>query len=288
MLTFMLLAGAAALTVYGIRHRALTWHYTQLLRYQFDKLTRAGEIKILLVGDSSLGNAIDARAWSSALGKPVLSLALTGAYGYGGSLNMIRNALRHSKTIETIVLFHYTGMPKDPPSYHGMILTADRWEDLDLVPFSDAWSSVINLSMAVNVAGSFFLRSDRIEAFADADYVPQGPAMVEDPAQLKFEPTEIREEHLHVLSAIAKLCEERSLRCLYVQGPVVNSICENSRDFIAATHQFAAKSGLQPVSESPLCMPRNETGDTENHVAPQFKQAYSARYLRLIAPYLIR
>ncbi len=287
--TAALLLAAAAISVFGIRHRVMTWHYTQLLRYQFDKLSKAEGAKVLLVGDSSLGNAIDARAWSGALGKPVLSLALTGAYGYGGSLNMIRNALR-SQPIETVILFQFAGMMREPVTFEGMVLTADRWSDLDLVPFSAVWSSVVNFSMAVNVTGTFVLRGgSRLDSFVPNDYVPQDAAMPllgPEPAPVKLDPAAIRPGHARVLSAIAALCNEKKLRCLYVHGPLTRSICDNSADFIATENRVVRATGLTPVEGTPICLPWRDTGDTENHVTPRLKPDYSARYLALVRPYL--
>lgn len=288
-MTGLLLLAAAAVSAVGIRHRVMTWRYTQLLHYQFDKLSKTSGAKILLVGDSSLGNAIDARAWSSALGKPVLSLALTGAYGYGGTLNMIRNALR-SQPIETVIVFQHAGMMRDKIVYEGMVLTADSLSDLDLVPFSAIWSSLVNLATAVNVTGTFLLRArGQTDTFAATDYVPQAAAMPDtgsEPAELALDPNDIVPGHARVLSAIAALCIEKNLRCLYVHGPLTRSICANSAEFFAAENRIIRSAGLTPVDGMPICLPWRDTGDTENHVAPQLKQNYSARYLALISPHL--
>jgi hypothetical protein len=92
--------GLAAVTLVSLvswlclSHGLVGWHFAQLYRYQLAELTVDEPAAVVLVGDSSVGNAVDARAWSSTLGKPVLSLALSGDYGYRGTLNMLRRALR--------------------------------------------------------------------------------------------------------------------------------------------------------------------------------------------------
>ena len=76
----------------------------RLLRTQLDRLEAAKEIDVVLLGDSSLGNAVDARAWSRESGKNVLALPLAGYFGYEGTLNMLRRVLRHDRPELVVVM----------------------------------------------------------------------------------------------------------------------------------------------------------------------------------------
>ena len=267
----------------------MTWQYTQLLRYQLSKLADAKNTKILLVGDSSLGNAVDARAWSKALGEPVLSLALTGAYGYGGTLNMIRRALR-TQPIQTIVVFQFVGMLAQPASDEGALMTAARWSDLEYVPFSAFWSMTVNLATAVNVLGTFVLGSKDLTAnYRAVDYVPQVKPLPQTQSDLKpktYDPADIHRGHMRFLAAIGKICAQKKLRCIYVHGPLTEAWCKTSGDYVAAANRFVRMAGLTPVKGTPICLPWRETGDTVNHVIPALKELYSQRYLELVKLYL--
>jgi hypothetical protein len=53
----------------------------EIYGYQRDKLGTARTIDIAFVGDSSLGNAINAELFSSLSGHNAVNLALTGSYG---------------------------------------------------------------------------------------------------------------------------------------------------------------------------------------------------------------
>ena len=283
------MAVAAAVSIYGIRHQVMTWQYTQLLRYQIKKLAAAKGTKVLLVGDSSLGNAVDAHAWSRALGEPVLSLALTGAYGYGGTLNMIRRALR-TQPVQTVVVFQFVGMLAQPVSEEGAVLTAGRWSDLENVPFTAAWSVAVNLATTVNVLGTFVLgRKDLTASYRAVDYVPQVkplPEVQSEFAPKTYNPADIRPGHMRFLAAIGSLCARKKLRCLYVHGPLTEAWCRTVGPYVAAANRFVRKAGLTPVEGTPICLPWRETGDTENHVIPALKERYSGRYLDLVKPYL--
>ena len=288
-MTAILVIIAVLLAGYGLLNQTISWNDTQLLRYQSDKLRNAKGVKVLLVGDSSLGNAIDASAWSEALQKPVLSSALTGLYGLGGSLNMIRRAVR-TQPIETVIVFQHTGFMARAPRPEGGLLTAERWADLDLVPFPTVSSWLVNFSVSLNVLATLITgRQDRAVLFRQFDYVPQAPALPDIRDELPsspIAPADIDLGHSAFLSRIGALCEEKKIRCLYAHGPFAAASCVKSGAFIAEVNRQVRAAGLIPVSKTPICMSWQETGDTPNHVRPSFKPWYSERYLELIGPYL--
>jgi hypothetical protein len=93
----IVVSGIAGISLIGIEQGLVTWKEAKLLRHQLDKIDAASRVDVLLVGDSTLGNTVDAEAWSRESGQAVLSLPLTGDYGYGGTLNMLRRVLRRHR-----------------------------------------------------------------------------------------------------------------------------------------------------------------------------------------------
>ena len=284
-----ILLGFATVSFTGFRFGLVTWHFSHLLQYQIDKLEQAPAVDILLVGDSALGNAIDAAAWSQALQRPVLSAALTGTYGYGGSYNMIRRALRRH-AVKTVVVFNTMKLMARTDPGQGALFTAETWSDLATVRPA-AVSALLNLATPINIAASFFrARESRFAAYAASDYVPQSKALSEllpkPPERPPVDAAGISSDHWPFLSAIGALCGEKGLRCLYVHGPVGEWECGSSDTFVAAVNEVASAAGLTPVAGSPVCMTWADTGDAEDHVHPGAKAGYSARYLSLVAPYL--
>lgn len=281
---------AATVSLVGLRNGWFTWHFSQLLHYQTDKIETAQGVEVLLVGDSSLGNAIDAAAWSAALGRPALSVALTGVYGYAGSLNMIRRALR-AQPLRAVVVFQTLDMMTRPPADSGLVLTADELSDVTAAPPGAIWSTLVNMSMPLNVLGTvLFAPPDERAAYAATDYVPQGEPLsaggaAERPAN-PFAPAALRSRADPYLTMIGELCRALGLRCVYAHGPLTRSVCDGSQDYVAAANARILAAGLTPVAGTPLCLPWSQTGDSADHVAPADKAAWSARYLELIAPYL--
>lgn len=281
---------AAAISLIGLRSGWFSWHFSQLLQYQIDKIAAAQGVEVLLVGDSSLGNAIDAAAWSKALGRPVLSVPLTGIYGYAGSLNMIRRALRQ-QPLRAVVVFQTVDMMTRAPADSGLVLTADRLSDAAGAPPGAVWSTLVNMSMPVNVVGTALLApAEERATYAATDYVPQGEPEsaggTQEPILDGFQPSALRSEMDPYLTMIGALCRERSLRCVYAHGPLVRTRCEGSQAYVDSANERVRAAGLIPVAGTPLCIPWRQIGDSEDHVAAPYKAEYSMRYLELIAPHL--
>ena len=64
--------------------------YQILYNYQLKKLSTEEDVDTIFIGDSSLGNSINADLFSAQGATKALNLALTGNYGYAGSYNMLK------------------------------------------------------------------------------------------------------------------------------------------------------------------------------------------------------
>lgn len=260
------------------------WHFAKLYRYQLAKLAAAPPERpsIALVGDSSLGNAVDAQAWSTALQRPVISLALTGDYGYRGTLNMMRRVLR-SRPVALVVIFQTLDIATRAPAYDGQVYTAQRLGDLADVPPLHLFDSLASLDPLASALALLFSGSQDMSALEAVDYQPQAPvgrrralAPVDAPA---LSSERIRAENLETVAKIAKECREHGIRCLYVNGPLIEPQCSRSADYVRTLDEAIRRAGLTVAPNTPICMPRGDAGDSEDHVAPERKARYSELYL---------
>ncbi len=64
--------------------------YQKLYDYQLKKLSTQEDVDTIFIGDSSLGNAINADLISRQGSIKALNLALNGNYGYAGPYNMLK------------------------------------------------------------------------------------------------------------------------------------------------------------------------------------------------------
>ena len=266
-----------------LSHGLVGWHFAQLYRYQLAKLATSEPVALLLVGDSSLGNAVDARAWTRSLHQPVLSLALSGDYGYRGTLNMIRRTLREQRP-KAVVIFQTLDIATRKPSYEGQIYTAERLADLTGVPPIRLLATLASLDPPLSALATAFRDPEDMSALATTDYYPQAPAGRRRPLHPVDTPPlaadDIRPLDIASLSEIAALCRNSGIRCLYMHGPLSshNARGRLSIRCLGRADKFDRTRGGARYTD---CMPRADAGDAEDHVVPELKSRYSVRYLRL-------
>lgn len=78
----------------------------QLLVYQRAKINAMEPGSIVLLGDSSLGNDVDARVLSEELGLPAANLALVASFTTFGDAYLLQRVFAKEKAPKAIVLFH--------------------------------------------------------------------------------------------------------------------------------------------------------------------------------------
>lgn len=288
---YLLTAGAVAVamvvaicivSLWGMRNGLSEWRESELLRYQIEKIDRSPQIDILLVGDSSLGNGIDARDWSRRLGLSVVSLPLVGTYGFEGTLNMLRRTLRQTRP-RVVVVMQTLDMMRRRPSWPGALYTAQTLGDLAEVPPAVMLSSLATWDITAGMLQAAAKGESVDPAIVQLDYVPQDPARFGGPLYPRtYEPGAVRKDSAASLRRIGDFCRDQGLTCLYASGPYLNPQCEASRGYAQAIADAARQDGLIPVEGTPVCLPRADVGDSEDHVIPARRPYYSEIYRALI------
>ena len=291
---FLLTAAASALAVVaivcavawtGVQRGLVGWQTAQLLRYQIAKIESLEHIDLLLVGDSTLANAVDAKAWSEATGLAVASVALTGAYGYEGSLNMVRRALRRPDPPRAVLVMQAFDMPTRRISYEGLLFTAGRLTDLAGAAPWRLIEPLANLDLLLAMldpprASAAFRE---VESYEYPRQRPRpedgGPPRPEAEA---LAPDMLRPAKAQFLRQLGELCAEAGIACAYAHGPYPARYCGPSSAYATAAADFVAAAGLTIVAGTPVCLPDDDLGDAEDHVRPDRRAHYSAIYLDLV------
>jgi len=259
---------------------------SRLYAYQLRKIESGAPIDILLVGDSSLGNSVDARQWTATLGRPVVSVALTGVHGLPGSLNMIRRAVRRH-AISTVVIMHTADMMTRRQRPRSYLLTAESWADIREMPVADIVRAVANFDVALDLVRAIVspAPTPAERRLTDTDYVAQGRPL----AQIATEPTapiqvaQLDSSNKRYLTEIGRECRAAQITCIYMHGPYVASLCRRSTEYLQRALDWAEAAGLNVVRDT-VCVPWDELGDADDHVAPPLKGVYSRRILDLVRP----
>ncbi|MFM9969317.1 MAG: hypothetical protein ACKVQK_13075 [Burkholderiales bacterium] len=273
----------------GLLFGAIAFPVHELLQYQREKIDATTRVDTAFFGDSTLGNAIDSRTWNASGDKPTLNLALAGTFGYAGSLNLSRRLLEHAMPRRNVYM-HALDMMTREPAYLGYLHSADRLFPLDEVPIEVIVGAYLNLDNA-QATLRYLLRGRDARASLgwSTDYPPQralslnrSPAYRERHVALALRTEQINPRKLLYLRRIAALCAEQKFDCVYVHGPVIESYCRNSGPYIERVGQMIRDTGLRVIDGTPLCVPLEEIGDSDDHVAPAFKGLYSGCYRELI------
>jgi hypothetical protein len=277
-----LVVAICALSLWGMQNGLSEWRESELLRYQIEKIEDTRQVDILLVGDSSLGNGIDARDWSRRLGLSVVSLPLVGTYGFEGTLNMLRRAVRETRP-RVVVVMQTLDMMRRRPSWPGALYTAETLGDLAGVPPQEMLSSLATWDIPAGMLQAAATGEAIDPAIARLDYVPQNPARFGGTLYPRtYGPGAVRKDAAASLRRIGDFCREQDLTCLYASGPYLDPQCTESQGYAAAIADVARQAGLIPVAGTPVCMPRPDVGDSEDHVIPSRRPQYSEIHRALI------
>ena len=264
----------------------IAWQVGALYRYQLAKLESPEPVDVALLGDSSLGNAVDARAWGAALDRRVVSLALTGRYGYEGTRNMLSRLLRRKRPA-VVVIVQTLDMATRRPSDAGAVYTAERLADLADVPPWRALATLASLDLPGSALRALLDGGPDVGGLAPLDYVPQSAGRSKPFRAPPLRPDRLDPRDLAMLREIGATCRAAGVACLYAHGPYLEPGCSGSADYVRALDASIEAAGLHVVAGTPVCLPPEDAGDAEDHVAPGRKDRYSALYLGLVRAALV-
>lgn len=281
----LILAGSASL--YAIRHNLFTWHFSQLFRHQTEKLASGPPIDVLLIGDSSLGNAVDARRWSKSTGTVVENVALTGVYGYAGSLQMLRRAARHRGVLSAVII-QTPDMMMRSESHEGALFAAESLSDIAEVPVSSLIPWLLSKDIILNAMQEPKIKDRKLwDAIKNSDYMPQDKKS--DTADINsrtFSASKIKKERTLYLEKISAFCHQNGIRCIYAHGPAVAPLCTESAKYYRTVNTTIQAAGLDLLETNPPCLTTGQVGDQLDHVHPSFKSMTSDHYQDLVTRWL--
>lgn len=266
--------------------------YQALQRHQEAKLVPTDSVETVLLGDSSLGNGIDAAQFSAETGSPTVSLALTGLYGYLGSANMLARASGVYPNLKNVVVVNTPDMLARRPSARGQLLTLGsvaRVGELDGAGVRRVAGEALALAFSKEVAWHLL---DRVrkgplknpDRLLDGDYMRQADRRA-TPTVKPLAPEDIDAGKAQALADLVADAEALGLTVLYAHGPLWADQLEASGDYLTTAERTISAAGatfvpgLEPI-------PTERLGDSADHVAPEDKRAVTSRYAERLRPYL--
>ena len=241
-------------------------------RYQLEKLEATSSVDTVFVGDSSLGNAIDAAHFSELTPGQSVNLALTGTHGYAGSYNMLKKALQASPELQNVVVFQTLDMITRPVSYQGYLYTIGSAGDLLEL-------GLPGIRRLFSVAQGAFTMDNALASLADRPPYTIENDSIEQAARtaaLSDEPPSIAKidaDKEEFLIRLIRFCEARELNCIYAHGPIWEELGIAAGEYIEFVGERLMELGLPVVG--PILIDTARLGNAVDHVAPAFKRQFT-------------
>jgi hypothetical protein len=284
-----------SISYYGVDRGLIDHPYQANYRFQLAKIERSAPVETLFVGDSSLGAMMDSEVWIQHSGQPSLHLALTGSDGYAGSLNMVRRSVDRLRP-RNVVIVHTLDMMTRDVAYLGFLQSnPDPASERDIPLYSRIVERFLLYVSREFIVGTLRGSVRRIlgqpTTHMGLEYirlpdVSGASAEIRHGRHPALDERAINPEKSHFLEQLVKLCNTRTLNCVYAHGPIYDEVCRTSQAFIRAVDRHIRGTGIKVAEGTPVCVPRTELADTIDHVRQDIKAQYTARYYRQVAPYL--
>jgi hypothetical protein len=272
----------------------------QLLKLQELKIRELlpDSIDTVLVGDSALGNAIDIRTFNQKTHLQSINLALTGSFGYGGGLALLRSLAERQTRMRNIVLFYSVDAMALGPLPEGYFFTTPA-PDMSL-PWRERFQLLRTYASRLldgRAASDFLIRTmtgklaglSLPASVVEDDYVISRSVIALDNTKSYRIPRQIVPASIVFLEQVARLCRDKGWNCVYVNGPVLsNSVSASpwSDDYFANVKRAIEHIGIK-VAGGPLLMAEQDRGDTVFHVRYDQRENFTSRYADLLREHLL-
>jgi hypothetical protein len=212
-----------------------------------------------------------------------MNIALTGLYGYGGSYNILKTAYRNHPEIKNVIVMQTLDIQTRPVSYAGYVRTAGSMNDfmeLSIVEKIGFIKDFFRYVQSIKLDNSV-----NKEILFQNDYVRQGDKKDFDVIMEGFSPYNIRSENNKFLSKIASYCRKNDLNLVYINGPISEKRAFYSQSYIEAIDKVIPETGIRLIPDI-IRAENSELGDSEDHIRPDLKKEYTAKYYEIIKKYL--
>ena len=266
---------------------ALSWGnrlpYQQLYRHQLDKLAEHHDCDTIFLGDSSLGNSLDAEYFFELTGSRTLNLALNGSYGYAGTYNMLKRAHARFPNLKNVIIVQTIDMPTRDVSYRGYLYTARNLADIGELALAEQLAAI---SSAYNCADDtrhlLATLGGKPKNYLENDYIRQNNEKVRLDSVVRFRPEEILEEQFEFVNKISDFSRQHGLNVVYVHGPCYAPLLQKSQTYLETVNAHIESLGI-PVAEGLLPIPAEDLGNALDHVAMDLKRKYTLQYADILA-----
>lgn len=257
--------------------------------YQLQKINNINKSgNLYFIGDSSLGNLIDANYFTDKIGIKTYNLALTEIYGYAGQYNLLKRILQkdnNPKKIFIINSIYFINLNIDEEAFY---LTSQYLKDIfeasnQIEYIKHSYRYLFKYAKAEKEfnLGKY---NNSISANIVNDYIIQS----KDKYIFKPDLTNNYKSKYYYLGKILNLCDENNLECFFLNGPISNKYLKLHQEYADNTYKFLTKHLDQGVYlNEKIIIEDTDLGDCQIHIDYNSKKKYTDKYIMYLKEYNI-
>jgi len=245
--------------------------------------------EVVMLGDSSLANAINNKLFSQLSGKKVLNLWTTGGgHNLSATYNLLRHVLKELHHVQTIIIMH-------TPSIYGYdFLLGGYYSTLgtldSTVPFEN------NLLHYKDNVSFYFLNLNSIPEYFKMKKVQHQntkPYTFHN-GKIKRPLNKTQTEYLKIgktketeLRIIDSLLTDKNITVVYIQGPLHHDVYDKYHDIISKQQLMIKKTFKHITFINTYFYPENiNMGNTIDHVDKSYKDTATKFYYQQLKEYI--
>ncbi len=249
------------------------------------------DAQVILLGDSSLANAINNELFTQLIEKKVLNLWMTGGgHNLASTYNLLRHILKDLNNVETIIIMH-------TPSIYGYdFLLGGYFSTLgklnSKLPFKEEILSY------KDYLAFYFLNINSISEYLKMQKVQENRENT-DPwtfknTKIKRPLNQVQSEYLKIgktkeieLKMIDDLLVDSNITVVYIQGPLHHDVYSKYHEIISQQQTLIKKTFKHITFIETYLYPLNENmGNTIDHVDKSYKDTATKFYFEHLKKYI--
>ena len=259
-----------------------------IYHYQLEK-KQVDSYETILLGDSSLGNAINAQLFSEVLNTKAVNLGLTGSYGYAGSYNLLKTFFSPSTT-KNIILIYTLDIPLRGQSMYPYLYTINSIRDIMDLNFRYLLQLVYEYILLFDDGMRAIFINKNKNYKINNDYIEQSKSQFSyDKKKHKkqqylnrFKLNKINNQKFYFLKKIKEFCNNAKINLVYMHGP---SIDIENNEYIDTLNNIISSYSFNVV-DTLIVLNETTIGDTFDHVHPSYKDKVTLQYAEILKKYI--
>lgn len=247
----------------------------ELIKYQREKIDSIQSLDIALIGDSSLGNSIDASILTKKTDLEIQNFALNGFLGYEGNYLLLKRIHKKHPGVKKVIMMQTLGLPTRKFSVMGIVENINSFDDFVDLNFKYKYQLIKGLPSYLNSMKLNQLISRK--GFFSNDYIKQKGDLELKSLKIKYKKENINKDKIFFLSKISNYCKEHKIDLVYMNGPIYYEIHDNSKAYL---QNFEAKLDSMNIKYLKYIDKLNfsELGNTEDHLSPELKSTHTLNF----------